>query len=100
MSWTAILALAAMSYAFKLAGLTVLDHVRVPPSFTLATALIPPALLSALVVVQTFGDGTSLVIDARAAGLVVGCLAVWRRAPFLVVVVLAAGTTALIRAVA
>ena len=99
MTWTAILVLAALSYAFKLAGLTVLDHVRVPPSFNLATALLPPALLSALVVVQTFADGTSLVIDARAAGLVVGCLAVWRRAPFLVVVVLAAGTTAAVRAI-
>jgi branched-subunit amino acid transport protein len=98
-TWTAILVLAALSYAFKLVGLTVLDHVRVPPSFSIATALIPPALLSALVVVQTFGDGESLVLDARAAGLVVGCLAVWRRAPFLVVVVLAAGTTAAVRAI-
>ena len=36
---------------------------------------------------------------ADAAGLVVGCLAVWRRAPFLVVVVLAAATTAAVRAI-
>ena len=99
MSWTTILALGGLSYALKLAGLTVLDHVRVPPSFGIVTGLLPPALLAALVVVQTFADGTSLVIDARAAGLIVGCLAVWRRAPFLVVVVLAAGTTAAVRAI-
>ena len=78
---------------------TRMNQLVAPTSFNVATALIPPALLSALVVVQTFGDGTSLVIDARAAGLVVGCLAVWRRAPFLVVVVLAAGTTAAVRAI-
>lgn len=99
MTWTAILVLAGLSYAFKLAGLTVLDHVRVPPTFTLATALLPPALLSALVVVQTFGDGQSLVLDARAVGLAAGCLAVWRRAPFLVVVIVAAASTAAVRAI-
>ena len=31
--------------------------------------LLPAALLSALVVVQTFADGKALVLDARAAGL-------------------------------
>jgi hypothetical protein len=40
------------------------------------------------------------VLDARAAGLAAGCVAVAARAPFLVVVIAAAGTTALLRAVA
>jgi CP family cyanate transporter-like MFS transporter len=54
-------------------------------------------LLSALVAVQTFSTGSALVLDARAAGLAVAGVAVWRRAPFLVVVGLAALTTALVR---
>jgi hypothetical protein len=36
-------------------------------------------------------------LDARAAGLAVAGVAVWRRWPFLVVVALAACTTALLR---
>ena len=64
-----------------------------------AAELLPLALLAALVVVQTFSDGRSLVIDARAAGLAAAGVAVLRRAPFIVVVVVAAATTAVVRAV-
>ncbi len=99
MSWTAILVLSATSYALKASGLLVLDHVRLPERLTRATGLLPPALLAALVVVQTFADGTSLTLDARAAGVAAGCVAVALRAPFLVVVVTAATVTALIRAI-
>ena len=98
MSWSAILLLGALAYAFKAGGLLVLDHVRPPDSVATVTALLPPALLAALVVVQTFADGTTLVLDARAAGLVAGITAVAVRAPFLVVVLSAAGVTAAIRA--
>ena len=57
-------------------------------------ALLPVVLLSALVAVQTFSSGPELVLDARAAGFAVAGVAVWRRWPFLVVVALAAFTTA------
>lgn len=73
----------------------VLDDERVR---RLATVL-PVALLAGLVVVQVLGDGRSLAVDARLAGLGAGALALWLRAPFLVVVVVAAGTAALLRAV-
>ena len=99
MSWTAILLLAAFAYAFKAIGLVGLDAVTLPGWFTKVTALLAPALLAALVVVGTFGTDTHLTIDARAAGVAAGCLAVWAKAPFLVVVLLGAGTAALLRAV-
>jgi branched-subunit amino acid transport protein len=99
-SWTAILLLGALAYAFKAGGLLVLDHVRLPDSVAAITTLLPPALLAGLVVVQTFADGTALVLDARAAGLVAGIIAVALRAPFLVVVLSAAGVTAALRALA
>jgi hypothetical protein len=51
------------------------------------------------VVVQTFAEGHSLVVDARAAGLAAAGVAVLRRAPFIVVVVVAAATAAVVRAV-
>ena len=61
-------------------------------------ALLAPALLAALVAINTFADGRSLTIDARVLGVGVAAIAIWRRAPVLLVIVLAAGTTALARA--
>ena len=61
-------------------------------------SLIPASLLAALVVKDTFTVANDLVVDARAAGLVVAGLAVWRRAPFIVVVVAAMAATAVVRA--
>jgi branched-subunit amino acid transport protein len=99
MSWSAILLLAGLAYAFKAIGLVALDGVALPEWFSKVTALLPPALLAALVVAQTFAEGTHLEADARIIGVAAGCVAVWRKAPFLVVVIVAAGTTAAIRAV-
>jgi branched-subunit amino acid transport protein len=98
-SWGAILLLAGLAYAFKAVGLVGLDRVELPDWFARITGLLPPALLAALVVVQTFATDTHLTLDARAAGLAAGCVAVAAKAPFLVVVVAAAGTAALLRAV-
>ena len=53
-------------------------------------ALLAPALLGALVAVQTFGNGRALAVDARVLGVAVAAVAIWRRLPLLAVVVLAA----------
>ena len=61
--------------------------------------LLAPALLAALVITETFGgDHRSLVIDARAGGVAVAGVAIARRAPLPVVVLVAAGVTAALRA--
>jgi hypothetical protein len=54
------------------------------------------ALLSALVIAQTFGVGQTLVLDARTAGVAVAIVVLLLRAPFPVVVVAAAVTSALL----
>jgi branched-subunit amino acid transport protein len=60
--------------------------------------LLPIALLGALVVVEAVADGRQIHLDAaRLAGLGVGAIAVWRRAPFIVVVLAAGVTAALLR---
>jgi branched-subunit amino acid transport protein len=69
------------------------------PAVRRITGLLPVALLSALVAVQTFAVGQTLVIDARLAGLVAAVIALMLRAPFLVVVLVAAVTAAVLRAV-
>jgi branched-subunit amino acid transport protein len=99
MTWAAILAAGAACYLLKLAGLSlpakVLDHPRVER----VADLIPVALLAALVAVQVFAEGTRLTIDARTAGLGAAVVALLLRAPFLVVVFVAAATAALLRLV-
>jgi hypothetical protein len=60
--------------------------------------LVAVPLLAALILVQTLGDGRHVVIDARVPALAVAGVLVWRRAPFLVVVLAAAATAALVRA--
>ena len=60
--------------------------------------LLAPALLAALVAINTFGDGRALVLDARALGVGAAAAAIWFKAPPLLVVVLAAAVTAVARA--
>jgi branched-subunit amino acid transport protein len=60
--------------------------------------LLPVALLAALVVVEAVANGRHLDFDGpRLAGVAVGAVAVWRRAPFLVVIVAAGLVAALLR---
>lgn len=96
--WSAVLALAAGAYALKLAGWLVPARLVDDPRVRRGAVLVPVALLAALVVVQAFADGRTLVLDPRAAGLAAGAVALALRAPFLVLVVVAAVTAALVRA--
>lgn len=97
MSWAAILGLAAGCYAFKAAGPVLLGDRHLPPVLGSGLALLAVPLLAALIAVQTFSHGHQLVLDARAAGLGVACVAVLLRAPFLVVMLSASVTAALLR---
>ena len=98
--WAAVLVTAALSYLLKLSGWLVPARAFEDPRVKQAAVLLPVALLAALVVVQTFSDGRELALDARAAGLAAGAVALALRAPFLVLVVVAAATAALVRALA
>lgn len=96
--WVLVLATAGGCFVEKLAGYLVPHRVLDRPSVRRVVELVPVALLAALVVVQTVADGRHLVFDGpRLAGLGVGAVAVWRRAPFIVVIVLAGATAALLR---
>ena len=98
MSWTLVIALGLGAYAFKVLGLVVIGARSLPPTIERCLALIPAALLSALIVKDTFSVGQDLVLDARAAGVAVAVVATWRRAPIPVVIVLGAAVTAVVRA--
>ena len=100
MTWWAVLALAAGTYVLKAAGPLALGSRTVPPPVQLALNLVSVTLLAALIAISTFGQGRSLVLDARAAGLAVAIVATWLRAPFAVVVIAATATAAGLRALA
>ena len=97
-TWIAIGLTAVGCYAVKLAGLVVPTDILERPVVRRLAALLPVALLAALTVQQTFADGRTLMLDAKAAGLAAAAVALALRAPFLVVVAAAVLVTAAIRA--
>ena len=97
MIWAAVLGCAVGCYLLKLAGLSVPAAVLEHPLVERVADLLPVALLSALIAVQVLGSGQSLELDARLLGLAVAVVALVLRAPFIVVVFLAAATAALVR---
>ncbi|MBJ7610464.1 MAG: AzlD domain-containing protein [Candidatus Dormibacteraeota bacterium] len=95
--WAAVLLGSAGCYLLKLAGLSVPRRILASPRVRRVAEILPIALLSALIALQTLSTGMRLGVDARAAGVAAALLAVLARAPFLVVVGVAVLTTALIR---
>jgi branched-subunit amino acid transport protein len=99
-AWATVAGLAIATAAIKAFGPVVFGGRELPALLARVIPLLAPALLAALVITETFGGpGRSLVLDARAGGLVVAGIALWRRAPLYVVVLAAAGATALLRAI-
>lgn len=96
--WVAIVAAGLVCLALKLVGHLVPEHWLAEPRVARAAALVTVALLSALVAVQAATTGRAIVLDARIPALAVAAVALALRAPFVVVVVLAAVTAAVLRA--
>jgi Branched-chain amino acid transport protein (AzlD) len=98
-TWAAVLAACAACFGLKLAGHLVPAERLAGERWARLPALVTVALLSALVAVQTLADGGALRLDARVAALGAAAVALWLRAPFVVVVLVAALTAAGLRAV-
>ena len=92
--WIGIIATSVIAFLLKYLGHSVPERWLSHPRVLKINSLIPIALLSALVAVQTFTNDKNLVIDQRLAGLAVAVIALWLRAPFAVVVISAAATSA------
>lgn len=99
MTWTLVVLLAIGAYGFKVLGLVVLGGRQLPAPLDRCLALIPAALIAALVVKDTLSIGQEIVIDARLAGVSAAVVAAWRQAPLIVVIVLGAAVTAVVRAI-
>jgi branched-subunit amino acid transport protein len=99
MTWPAILALAGGVYAMKALGPLIVRHRQLPERWRALTALVAVPMLASLVVVQCATDGQRFVVDARLPAVAVATVAVWRRAPFAVAVLLAGVTSAVLHIV-
>lgn len=94
--WIATLVTSLICFLLKLLGYSLPESILNRPLIQRINALIPIALLSALVAVQTFGNGKSLTIDHRLAGVLVAAIALRLGANFPIMMGLAALTSALI----
>ena len=98
-AWLIVAAVGAATVLLRGAGPALLGGRALPPRMGAMVELLPPALLAALVTTQVFASGQRLVVDERIAGLAAAGVALALRAPLLVVVGAAAGSTALARLV-
>ncbi|MBO3745416.1 AzlD domain-containing protein [Streptosporangiaceae bacterium NEAU-GS5] len=96
--WWAVIATAVGCYLLKFAGLSAPRRLLDQPQVRRFAELVPVALLAALIAVQTLAHGQSIQLDgARLTGLAAAVVALVLRAPFLVVLAVAAIATALVR---
>ena len=97
-TWQVIILASIAVLALKLLGYLVPPSIVEKPTPARIANLLTVALLAALIVVQTVGDGQAISIDARVPALVVAAGLFAVRAPFIVVVAAAAVVAAGIRA--
>ena len=94
--WIATLVTSFICFVLKLLGYSLPESILNKPIVQRINSLIPIALLSALVAVQTFGIEKSVQIDHRLARVVVAGIALRFKASFPVMMLLAAITSATI----
>jgi branched-subunit amino acid transport protein len=99
-TWIVVAGVGAITVAIKALGPMLLGGKPMPPRVARIVALLAPALLAALVAVNTLGGDRALQVDARLPGVLAAALAIKLKAPVLVVVIVAALVTAGVRAIA
>jgi branched chain amino acid efflux pump len=97
MPLVAIIALAGITYAFRLAGPLLRDRVQLPKGADGLIAAATAVLLVSLAATQALTQGHGFAGWARPAGVAVAGLLAARKAPFPVIVIAAAAATALLR---
>lgn len=95
-AWVVLITTSVACFSIKLLGYYIPAGWLAHPRLQRVNALVPISLLSALVVVEGLVSKTSIVIDHRLAGLGVALALLFAKAPFPVVVVGAAVTSAVI----
>ena len=92
-----IITLSAGTLAYRLSGPAQRQRVAFPPWAEHLLEAAAVVMLTALVAITALTKGHGFAGLARPAGVLAGGVLAWRKAPFLVVVIAAAGTTAVLR---
>jgi branched-subunit amino acid transport protein len=92
-----LIGVASGVYAMKAAAPMFLGGRPLPKALDKIASVAPAALLAAMVISNTIASKKDLVLDARLPGVIVACIAQWRKAGFVTTVLLAIATTALVR---
>jgi uncharacterized membrane protein len=95
--WAWVLIAAAIAYLTKLLGYLVPAKVLANPRMSRVAGTLTIGLLASLTVVNAAASGTAVVLDARVGALVAAAIALWLKAPFLVVVLAGAAAAAGLR---
>ncbi len=95
--WLWLLLSCVLAYAWKLVGYLVPASLLRNPRMSRIAGTMTIGLLASLTVVNTMASGQSLALDARLGALAAAAIALWFRAPFLVVVLAGAGAAAGLR---
>ncbi|TQO21145.1 branched-subunit amino acid transport protein AzlD [Rhodoglobus vestalii] len=96
--WHIVLLASIAVLALKLAGFAVPAAWAEKPTAARLANLLTVALLSALVVVQTFGSTRGFEVDARLPAIALAAVLFALRVPFILVIIAAALVAAAIRA--
>lgn len=95
--WSIIIIASVGCLALKLSGYLVPASFMEKPRPSRVANLLTVALLAALVATQTFGSGTQVVLDARVPALMLAAVLFALRVPFVLVIIAAAATAAVLR---
>ena len=94
--WIGVIGTSAIAFLLKYLGHSVPEKYLTNPRMLRINTLIPIALLSALVGVQTITQDGKWAIDQRLTGVSVAVIALALKAPYFVVVISAAITSAVL----
>ncbi|WFE29540.1 AzlD domain-containing protein [Solwaraspora sp. WMMD791] len=92
-----VLALAVGTYAFRVTGVLLADRLTLSAPLRRLLPIAAATLLAALAATAALTEAAGFAGYARPVGVLVGVVLAWRRAPFVLVVVAAAATTAVLR---
>jgi branched-subunit amino acid transport protein len=98
--WIVVAVVGVATVLFKAAGPVLLGRRPLPPRGQSVVDLLAPVMLTALVVTQTFGGDGEVTVDARLPGVAAAAVAILRRVPIIVAMLIAGVVTGLVRAVA
>lgn len=97
--WIIVVVVGAATVFLKASGPVFLGRRALAPRLQPVVSLLAPVMLAALVTTQTFVSDGDVVVDARVPGVAAAALAIWRGAPIVAAMAIAAVVTGAVRLV-